>query len=119
MSQVKIKRQFRAVTATIATSTSSSTTVRMDDMLYAAVQVPALATSGAVLQVWGNSTDTGAFTQLYGSDGNAATITVNANGTNVATAYGLPQAAYGVPYIKLVTTSTNATTAAAVVMIKS
>lgn len=118
MSQVKIKRQFRTVSASIATATSSSTTIRMDDMLYAAVQVPALAASGAVLQVWGNATETGTFTQLYGADGVAATVTVNANGTNVGTAYGLPAAAYGVPYIKLVATSTNAT-AAAVVMIKS
>lgn len=118
MSQVKIKRQSRVIPVTIGTGTATSTTVRLDDMLYAAVQVPALASSGAVINVFGNTTDTGTFVQLYGSDGAAAAITVNANGTNSGTAYSLPAAAYGVPYVKLVAVSTNAT-ASASVMIKS
>lgn len=118
MSQVKIKRQFRVVSVAIGTGTATSTTVRMDDMLYAAVQLPALASSGAVINVWGNTTDTGTFTQLYGADGAAASITVNANGTNLGTVHSLPTAAYGVPYVKLVAVSTNAT-ASASVMIKS
>lgn len=119
MSQVKIKRQFRVITATIATSTASSTTLRLDDMAAAVVQLPVLATSGAVLQVWGNTVETGAFAQVYGADGTAATLTVPANGTNVATTVAFPAAANGLAYAKLVATSTNATTATASVMLKS
>ena len=116
MSQVKIKRQFRVVSATIATATASCTTLRLEDMASAVVQLPTLASSGAVIQVWGNTTDTGTFTQCYGSDGSAATITVPANSTNVGTTVALPSAAYGLAYAKLVAVSTNATAAATVIL---
>lgn len=119
MSQVKSKRQFRVVSATIATATASSSTLRLDDMASVVVQLPVLGTSGAVVQVWGNTTDTGTFTQLYGADGAASTITVPANGTNVGTSVALPAAANGLAYAKLVATSTNATTASASVVLKS
>lgn len=116
MSQVKIKRQFRVVTATIATATASSTTLRLEDMASAVVQLPVLGTSGAVVQVWGNTTDTGTFTQLYGADGVASTITVPANATNVGTSVALPAAANGLAYIKLVASATGATAAASITM---
>lgn len=116
MSQVKIKRQFRIVSATIATAAASSTTLRLEDMASAVVQLPALGTSGAVIQVWGNTTDTGTFTQLYGSDGVAATITVPANGTSVGTSVSLPAAANGLAYVKLVASAAGATAAASVTM---
>lgn len=116
MSQVKIKRQFRVVSATIATTTATSTTLRLDDMANAVVHLPVLATSGAVLQVWGNSTDTGTFSQLYGADGAASTITVPANGTSVGVAVALPAAANGLAYAKLVAAAAGATAAATVTL---
>lgn len=116
MSQVKTKRQFRIVTATVATSTSTSTTLRLDDMSSALVQLPTLGSSGAVLQVWANTTDTGTFTQCYGSDGAAMTITVPANGTNVGTTIAFPSAAAGLAYAKLVATVAGATASASVVL---
>ena len=115
MSQVKIKRLFRVVTASVTTATSSSTTLRMDDMAGAVMQLPTITTNAATIQCWGNTTDTGTFAQLYGSDGSAASITLAPSTTN-QTIYALPDAAYAVPYIKLVAASTNATATVSVVM---
>jgi hypothetical protein len=117
MSQVKIRRLSRTVSATITTATSSSSTLRLEDMATAVVQLPAVAAAGTV-QVWGNSTDTGAFTQLYSADGVASTITIPAAATANGTVYAMPIAAYGLPYIKLVAAATGVT-AAATVMLKS
>ena len=116
MSQVKIKRLSRVVSATVATATASCTTLRLEDMASALVQLPVLGTSGAVIQVWGNTTDTGTFTQVYGSDGVASTITVPANGTNVGVSCALPAAALSANYVKLVASAAGATATASVVM---
>ena len=115
MSQVKIKRNFRVVSATIATATSSCTTLRMEDMAGAVVAFPTITTNAATIQCWGNTTDTGTFAQLYGSDGSAATITLAPSTTN-PTMYALPDATYAVPYVKLVAANTNATATVSVVM---
>ena len=115
MSQVKIKRLFRVVTATVTTATSSSTTLRMDDMAGAVVELPTITTNAATIQVWGNDTESGSFCQLYGSDGSAASITL-APSTSNRTAYALPDAAFALPYVKLVAASTNATATVNVVM---
>ena len=115
MSQVKIKRLFRVVSATITTATSTCTTLRMDDMAGAVLELPTITTNAATIQVWGNDTDTGTFCQLYGSDGAAANITLAPSTTN-RTAYALPDAAYAMPYVKLVAANTNATAAVTVDM---
>ena len=115
MSQVKIKRLFRVVTATVTTATGSCTTLRMDDMAGAVVELPTITTNAATIQVWGNDTDTGTFCQLYAADGSAASITLAPSTTN-RTAYALPDAAYALPYIKLVGATTNATATVSVVM---
>jgi len=115
MSQVKIKRQFRVVTCTVATATASCTTLRMEDMAGSVLEVPTITTNAATIQVWGNDTDTGTFCRLYGSDGSAANITLAPSTTN-RTAYALPDAAYALPYVKLVAADTNATATCTIVM---
>ena len=115
MSQVKIKRFFRAVTATVTTATSTCTTLRLEDMAGAVVELPTITTNAATIQVWGNDTESGSFCQLYDSDGSAANITL-APSTTSRTAYALPDAAYAMPYVKLVAASTNATATVIVVM---
>ena len=115
MSQVKIKRNFRVITATVTTATSTCTTLRMEDMAGAVMQLPTITTNAATINVWGNTTDTGTFAQLYGSDGAAAAITLAPSTTN-QTMYALPDAAYAVPYVKLVAANTNATATVSVVM---
>lgn len=116
MSQVKIKRNFRVVSAvSVTTATGTATTLRLEDMAGAVVELPTITTNAATIQVWGNDTDTGSFCQLYGSDGAAANITL-APSTNNRTAYALPDAAYAMPYLKLVAANTNATATVTVVM---
>lgn len=115
MSQVKIKRLFRVVSVTVGTATGTSTTLRMDDMAGAVVQLPTISTSAATINVWGNTTDTGTFAQLYDSAGAAAAITLAPSTTN-QTVYAMPDAAYALPYVKLVAASAAATCTASVVM---
>jgi len=115
MSQVKIKRNFRVVTATVATATASCTTLRMEDMAGAIVELPTITTNAATINVWGNDTDTGSFCQLYGSDGSVASITLAPSTVN-RTAYALPDSAYAFPYVKLVAANTNATAVTTIVM---
>lgn len=115
MSQVKIKRLFRVVTATVTTATSTCTTLRMDDMAGAVLELPTITTNAATIQVWGNDTESGSFCQLYGADGSTASITLAPSTTN-RTAYALPDAAYALPYLKLVAANTNATATVSVVM---
>lgn len=115
MSQVKIKRQFRVVTATVTTATSTCTTLRLEDMAGAVVELPTITTNAATIQVWGNDTDTGSFCRLYATDGSAADITLAPSTVN-RTAYAMPDAAYALPYVKLVAASTNATATVVVVM---
>lgn len=116
MSQVKIKRNFRVVASVaVTTATSSSTTLRLEDMAGAVVELPTITTNAATIQVWGNDVDSGSFCQLYGSDGSAANITLAPSTVN-RTAYALPDAAYAMPYVKLVAANTNATATVTVVM---
>ncbi len=115
MSQVKIKRQFRVVSATVTTATATSTTLRMDDMAGAVMLLPTITTNAATIQVWGNDTESGSFCQLFGSDGSAASITLSPSTTN-RTAYALPDAVYALPQFKLVAANTNATATVSVVM---
>ena len=115
MSQVKIKRNFRVVTATVATATASCTTLRMEDMAGAVMQLPTITTNAATINVWGNITDSGTFAQLYDSSGSVAAITLAPSTTN-QTMYALPDASYAVPYVKLVAANTNATATVSVVM---
>lgn len=116
MSQVKIKRLFRTVSAaTVATATASCTTLRLEDMAGAVLFIPTITTNAATIQVWGNTTDTGTFAQLYNSDGSAASITLAPSTTN-QTAYAAPDAVFSVPYVKFVAATTNATATVSVVM---
>lgn len=115
MSQVKIKRNFRVVTATVTTATASCTTLRMEDMAGAVMQLPTITTNAATINVWGNITDSGTFAQLYDSSGSVAAITLAPSTTN-QTMYALPDASYALPYLKLVGANTNATATVSVVM---
>jgi hypothetical protein len=87
----------------------------MDDMAGAVVELPTITTNAATIQVWGNDTESGSFCQLFDASGSAASITL-APSTSNRTAYALPDAAYALPYVKLVAASTNATATVSVVM---
>ena len=115
MSQVKIKRQFRVVNVTITTATATSTTLRTEDMAGAVVQIGTISTNAATFQIFGNAVETGTFARLYDASGSASDITLAPSAT-VATVYALPDAAYALPFTKIVSGSTNSDCAATVVV---
>ena len=117
MSEVKIKRRYRALSVAITTASATSDTFRMDDMSGGVVSIGTISTNAATLQVWGNTTDSGTFVRLYDSSGAVADITL-APSTAAGSCYALPDAAYGLPFIKLVAGTTSANTTASV-MLKS
>jgi len=117
MSEIKIRRKNRSPAITTTTSTTTSTTLRIDDMAGGVVQIGTITTNAATFQVWGSSVDTGTFDRLYDSAGAVADITL-APSTSAGSCYALPDAAYGLPFIKLVSGTTSANTTATV-MLKS
>jgi hypothetical protein len=117
MAEVKIKRRYRALSVAITTASATSDTFRMDDMSGGVVSIGTISTNAATLQVWGNTTDSGTFVRLYDSSGAVADITL-APSTAAGSCYALPDAAYGLPFLKLVAGTTSANTTASV-MLKS
>ena len=119
MPEVKIKRRYRALSVAITTASATSDTFRMDDMSGGVVSIGTISTNAATLQVWGNTTDSGTFVRLYDSSGAVADITLaGAANTAAGACYALPDAAYGLPFVKLVAGTTSANTTASV-MLKS
>ena len=117
MAEVKIKRRYRSLSVAITTASATSDTFRMDDMSGGVVSIGTISTNAATLQVWGNTTDSGTFVRLYDSAGAVADITL-APSTAAGSCYALPDAAYGLPFLKLVAGTTSANTTASV-MLKS
>jgi hypothetical protein len=114
VTRTRIERMSRAATVTVGTSTGTSTTLRIDDMVGAVLIMPAIVATSATVQVWGASTDTGTFGLLYGASGAAATITMVPS-TASPTAYAVPNAIGGTPFVRFVVGSTAATATATVV----
>jgi hypothetical protein len=69
----------------------------------------------ATLQIWGNTDEAGTFARLYDAGGSAADITLAPSAT-VATVYALPDAAFALPYTKIVAATTNSECVASVVV---
>ena len=118
MSHVKIKRYERDVSITLHTTTTLATTIRLDDMAGGVVNTPTISTNATSLQMWGSNTEAGTFRQLYKADGSAVTITL-APSTNVGRIYNLPDECYGLPFLKVVSATTNSTGSVCVVSLKS
>lgn len=118
MSQVKIKRYLRDVNITLHTTTSLATTIRLDDMAGGVVSMGTMSTNATSLQMWGSNTVDGVYRQVYKADGSAVTITL-APSTNVGRIYALPDECYGLPFLKVVSATTNSTGTVAVVSLKS
>ena len=118
MSHVKIKRYERDVSITLHTTTTLATTIRLDDMAGGVVNAPTMSTNATSLQMWGSNTEAGTFRQLYKADGSAVTITL-APSTNVGRIYALPDECYGLPFLKVVSATTNSTGSVCVVSLKS
>jgi hypothetical protein len=118
MSEFKIKRRSRYVSLTLHSTTALATTLRMDDFAGAAVSLGTMSTDAASLQVFGSHAEEGPYRRVYGADGSAADITL-APSTNTGQVYSLPDAAFAVPFLKIVSGGTNSTGTQGVVMFKS
>lgn len=118
MSHVKIKRYERDVSVTLHSTTTLATTLRLDDMAGGVVSLGTMSTNSSTLQMWGSNTVDGAFRRMYGADGSAADITLAASSTD-GRIYALPDAVFGLSYLKIVSATTNSTGTTGIVSLKS
>lgn len=101
MSEVKIKRRVRSVSFALSTGTSSSTTIRLDDMAGGAILIGTLSTSVTKITMYGSTSESGTFAILAKSDGSAAEITLSGQTTS-SRIYSLPDEVFNVPFVKAV-----------------
>lgn len=118
MSEIQFTRRSRWKPLTIGTASSSSSTVSLANMAGGAVMLSAPSTAATVLRVYG-SVDGTTFSQLYGSDGAEAAVSLfRVSGTAVETvgeatqeitvytavagAYAVPDSVFSLRYIRLV-----------------
>lgn len=113
MSDAILFHKTRNLDITIGTAVASSSTLLMGDMAGGTLLIDGL-TSTSSIAVYGshNGTD---FVALYGHDGQAATMSVPANGGACA----MPDAIYPTRFIRLVSSTNLGTAATAIVSLKS
>jgi hypothetical protein len=118
MSEIKIKRRVRSVSITLGTATADATTIRVDDMAGGVISVGTMVTAASSLQCWGSIAETGPYRRVYGADGSAADVTL-APSTTEGQIYSLPDAVFAVPYVRIVSGTTNSTGTIGIVSFKS
>jgi hypothetical protein len=118
MPEPKIRRKYKAIPITLSTSTAIATTLRWDDVAGGALEMGTSSTNVTTLQVWASDSEVGTFGRLYKVDGSAADITLSPS-TTQARIYALPDETYGCGAIKIVSVSTNSTSASCIVMMKT
>lgn len=118
MSEIKIRRRSRDVAITLHATTALATTIRMEDFAGGVVEFGTMSTAATTLQMWGASSETGPWRQLFKTDGSAATITL-APSTAVGRMYALPDEVFAVPFLEIVSATTNSTGTSGIVSLKS
>lgn len=118
MSHVRIKRYERDVAITLHSTSALATTLRLDDMAGGIVSLGTMSTNATSLQMWGSATESGAYRRVYKADGSAADITMAPSSTD-GRMYSLPDEVFAVPFLKIVSATTNSTGTTGVVMFKS
>jgi hypothetical protein len=118
MSEILIRRRQRAVEITLHTATSSATTINLGDMAGGVVSFGTMSTNAATLQMFGATSDTGEFRRVYGADGSAADVTLSPSSTD-GRIYSLPDAVFALPFLKIVSGTTNSTGTSGIVALKS
>jgi hypothetical protein len=113
MSSTRISHATRNLSVAVGTAAATSSSLLMADMAGGTVIVEGVTGTHSIA-VYG-STDGTTFVQLYGHDGQAATMLVpDAGGACV-----MPDAVYPTRYIKLVTGTDLGTAASVIVCLKS
>lgn len=118
MADPKIRRKFKAVPITLTTATQSATIIRWDDVAGGSLYVGTQSTASTTLQLWGAISVDGPWGRVYAADGSAADITL-APSTTQPRVYAIPDAAYGLGALRVVSLTTNSTSATAVVTLKT
>lgn len=111
----QVGHYVRFVTVAASTATASAATVRVDDMAGGMVAVAAASSIATRMAVFG-SVDDVTYRKLYGSDGAAAEVVLNTAADNT---YTLPDAVYGLQYVRLVPDADPGTAASVTVTVKS
>ena len=123
MSEIKIRRRMRDVAVTLHSTTTLATTLNLSDMAGGVVSLGTFSTNAATLQCFGATAEAGPYRRLFGSDGSAADITLSATtgtpSSSEGRMYSLPDAVFAVPYLKIVSATTNSTGTSGVVVFKS
>jgi hypothetical protein len=118
MSEIKIRRRSRDLAITLHSTTTLATTLRMEDFAGGVVELGTMSTNATTLQVWGASADAGPYCRLYKTDGSVADLTL-APSTADRRMYALPDEVFAVPFLKLVSGTTNSTGTTGIVSLKS
>jgi hypothetical protein len=108
-----LTHRTRSCDVTISTAASLSTSIDVRDVAACTLHMSGVTATGTV-NVYGSS-DGVTFVAVYGSDGEAATVTVPAAGGSCV----LPDAVYPLRYVRLVASSDLGTNATASVSLKS
>jgi hypothetical protein len=136
MSEAKITRRVRNVSVTIGTSSSTSSTIRFDDVAGGILHLGEPSSSVTQISVFGATAEDGTFAPVHDVSGAAATITVaRQSGTTVETvgtttvtvnvftalsnAYPLPDAGFAMRFVRLVADADVGEAATTVVSLKS
>ena len=118
MPDAQLYRRTRTVDITLTTATSSATTLRLDDMAGAVVSFGTMSTNASTLQMWGCDTESGTYKRVYKVDGSVADVTL-APSTAAGRIYAMPDEVYALPFVKILSAHTAATSVAGVVVFKS
>lgn len=118
MSEIKIRRRIRDVAITLHTATSLATTINLSDMSGAVVSIGTISTNASSLQMFGATAVDGPYRRLYNADGSAADLTLAVSSTD-GRMYSLPDAVFALPWLKIVSATTNSTGTVGVVTMKS
>lgn len=118
MSSVSIRRHQRDVEIVLHTTTNLATTLRLNDVAGGVISIGTISTNAVSLQTWGGTSETGTFRRLYNADGSAADITLAPSSTE-GRIYALPDAAFGLAFLKIVSGTTNSTGTVGIVTLKS
>jgi hypothetical protein len=123
MGEASIIRRSRSVPITLSTSVAESDTLRLDDMAGGCVVMNTFSSNATTLLCYGATASDATFRRVFGADGSAADITLSASTgtspTSEGRVYSLPDAVFAVPFLRIVSATTNSTGTQAVVVFKS
>jgi hypothetical protein len=116
VSELKTLRRGRVQGVTVGTSSSSSSTIRLDDMASGVVYLAGAATAATTLQVWASVSPDDTYLPLQAADGSDVVVSLN---TTESRAYVLPSAVGTARFIRLVSDADIGTAATVSVSVKS